>query len=143
MTAAVLDASVVVKWLPPLDKEPLAERAKTLLLQWMNAELELFVPDLLAAEVANALWRAARQGRCTREQAKTALSLLMNHKLPVFPSEPLLSQALDIAVEQGRTVYDSIYVSLAKSINAELITADEKLANALAGRYPVRWLGSL
>jgi predicted nucleic acid-binding protein len=26
--------------------------------------------------------------------------------------------------------------------NAPLVTADERLANALAARYPVRWLGA-
>jgi predicted nucleic acid-binding protein len=42
-----------------------------------------------------------------------------------------------------RTVYDSMYVTLAVISGAPLITADERLANALASRFPVRWLGSM
>ena len=143
MKAAVLDASVIVKWLPPIGNELLADRARVLLFQWMNAELELAVPDVMAAEVANVLWKGVRQHRCTAEQAKTSIRLLLAHKLRVFRCEDVLQDALDIAVEQRRTVYDSIYVALARELRTDLITADEKLANALAGRFPVRWLGSL
>jgi len=32
---------------------------------------------------------------------------------------------------------------LAQQVEAEFITADEKLANALAGRLPIRWLGTV
>ena len=43
----------------------------------------------------------------------------------------------------GRNVYDSIYVVLAVEAEAQLVTADEKLAHALAGRFPVKWLGAI
>jgi len=38
----------------------------------------------------------------------------------------------------GRSVYDSIYVVLAVEAEAQWVTADEKLANALAGHFPVQ-----
>jgi predicted nucleic acid-binding protein len=55
----------------------------------------------------------------------------------------LLRDAFAISAASGRTVYDAMYVALAVISNAPLVTADERLANALAARYPVRWLGSL
>jgi predicted nucleic acid-binding protein len=40
-------------------------------------------------------------------------------------------------------VYDSLYVALATLTNSQLITADERLANSLAARFPVKWLGAM
>jgi predicted nucleic acid-binding protein len=51
--------------------------------------------------------------------------------------------ALRIGIEYERTVYDSIYVALAVQSGRELVTADEKLANALAAYFPVKWLGAM
>jgi predicted nucleic acid-binding protein len=48
-----------------------------------------------------------------------------------------------IARAFDRTVYEAVYVALAVVSNAPLLTADERLANALAARFPVRWLGGL
>jgi predicted nucleic acid-binding protein len=55
----------------------------------------------------------------------------------------LLEQALQIAMACDRSFYDSLYVAVAVSAKAELITADERLVNALGSRFPVRWLGAL
>jgi predicted nucleic acid-binding protein len=39
--------------------------------------------------------------------------------------------------------YDGLYVSLAVASKATLVTADERMANALAAHFPVRWLGAI
>ena len=54
-----------------------------------------------------------------------------------------MRSAFDISAQYDRAVYDCLYVTLAEQTEAELITADEKLANALAGRYPVRLLSAI
>jgi predicted nucleic acid-binding protein len=54
----------------------------------------------------------------------------------------LLPDALNIAVAHDRSVYDCLYVALAIQFKTEMITADERLANALAARLPVKWLGA-
>jgi hypothetical protein len=43
----------------------------------------------------------------------------------------LLEAALDIAMRTGRMVYDSLYVALAVQMDCRLVTANEKLYNAL------------
>ena len=43
----------------------------------------------------------------------------------------------------SRTVYDALYVALAMKSKSQLVTADEKLANALAAHLPVKWLGAI
>ena len=64
-------------------------------------------------------------------------------RIPTARTAPLLSAAFTIAMSTDRTVYDSVYVALAVLSNMPLVTADERLANALAARFPVRWLGAL
>jgi predicted nucleic acid-binding protein len=73
-----------------------------------------------------------------------AIVELRERELTTVESTPgLLDAALDIALSYNTSVYDSIYVALAKKTNTLLITADRKLANTLAGSYPVRWLGAI
>jgi predicted nucleic acid-binding protein len=55
----------------------------------------------------------------------------------------LMEQALPIALNFGIALYDCLYVALALQAKADLITADERLANAMAARFPVKWLGAL
>jgi predicted nucleic acid-binding protein len=59
------------------------------------------------------------------------------------PSRDLVEHAFDIAIKFNRTVYDSIYIAVATRHGAQLITADERLANAVAAYFPVKWLGAL
>ena len=143
MRAFVVDSSVAAKWLPPLNNEPLASEARALLTDWTRGKVELSVPDLLLIEVANVLWKGARSGRCKPAEARAALKILISYRLPVAPSATLLDFALRVGVEYERTVYDSIYVALAVQSGRELITADEKLANALAAYFPVKWIGAM
>ena len=53
----------------------------------------------------------------------------------------LLDDAMSIAMVAQGSVYDSLYVALAMHLNTELITADERLVNAVGAYFPVRWLG--
>ena len=142
MTTVVLDASVAAKWfLPPAD-ETLLEEALDLLGRYTKGEVRFIVPDLFWPEFGNILWKAMRQGRCSRATADSALADMRNRKLPTFPSLELLDNAFAIAAQFGRTVYDSVYVALAIASKAHMVTADERLANALAAYLPVNWLGS-
>jgi len=101
------------------------------------------VPDLFWAECANIMWKAVRQGRWTRNAAEEAILALKGRSLPTTSSLDVIEEAFSIAVTFDRTVYDSLYVALALRLKAELVTADERLANALAAHLPVKWLGSL
>jgi predicted nucleic acid-binding protein len=84
-----------------------------------------------------------RQGRCSKDAADAAIAAMKDRNLPTVPSLELLEAAFAIANAFQRTVYDSLYVALAISSRAQLLTADERLAHALAATLPVKWLGSL
>ena len=139
----VVDASVAGKWCLPAKGEPLADEAFDLLDQYVKGEVRFVVPDLFWAELANLLWKAVRQGRCAKGTAKAALAALQERELQTVSSRSLLDLAFGIATTFDRTLYDSLYVALAVQLKAQLVTADERLANALAAQLPVKWLGAL
>ena len=143
MIAYVLDASVAAKWFLPPARETLAAEALQLLDGYAGGSLRFIVPDLFWPEFGDILWKAVRGGRISRESAEEAIEALGRRKIPTISSASLLNDAFTIAAAFNRTVYDGMYVALAVASNAPLVTADERLANALAARFPVRWLGAL
>jgi predicted nucleic acid-binding protein len=143
MSLLVLDAGVAAKWFLPAAGETLADEALQLLCRYSSGQLRFIVPDLFWAEFGNVLWKAVRLGRWTIGAAETAISDLKERKITTVPSLPLLESAFAIAAAFDRTVYDSLYVALAVISKAQLVTADERLARALAADFPVKWLGSV
>jgi predicted nucleic acid-binding protein len=142
LSQIVVDAGVAAKWLLPNAHEPLADEASQLLTQYANGSIQLIVPDLFWAEMGNLLWKAVRSKRCTVFDAKIGLASLSQYRFPTIPNGSLLDIAFAIATAFDRTVYDSLYVALALSTKSQFVTADEKLANALAAQLPVKWLGA-
>lgn len=142
MTSFVLDASVAAKWMLPAKGELLRLEAFHLLDDYSIGEVDLIVPDIFWAECGRIVWKAVRQERLGRADAEEAISSLMRRNLPTIPSAKLLQEAVSIAFDFGRSVYDCLYVALASQSKRQLITADERLANALAARFPVKWLGA-
>jgi predicted nucleic acid-binding protein len=141
VNTAVPDASVAAKWFLH-SGENLIEEALALFQQYSAGRLKLVVPDLFWAEFGNLLWKAARQGRCSREAQYEATHSMLACNIPTVSSARLLPEAVRIATAFDRTVYDSLYVALAVTVRAPFITADERLANALAAHLPVKWLGA-
>lgn len=141
MNTLVLDASVAAKWFLRTG-ETLTAEALDLLAQYVDGSLRLIVPDLFWAEFGNILWKAARQGRFPRNSLAKAVETVLGCNIPTVSSARLLADAMTIAAAFDRSVYDSIYTALAVNSNAQFVTADERLANALAAYLPVKWLGS-
>ena len=142
MSQVIVDASVLAKWVLPGIHEPLADEASQLLIQYVGDEIQLVVPDLFWTEMGSFLWKAVRTRRCALSEAQTGLTELSKYRITTIPSKPHLDFAFVIATAFDRSVYDSIYVALAISFKSHLVTADEKLANALAAHLPVKWLGA-
>jgi predicted nucleic acid-binding protein len=117
----VVDASVAVKWVL---SETGSEAADALLDQ------DLMAPVLWLAETANVLWRKARIGEITAEQASARLSELLTAPVASLPIEPHLEPALKLALEIGHPVYDCIYLALALHHRTHVVTADRRFASA-------------
>jgi predicted nucleic acid-binding protein len=139
----VIDASVAAKWILPASGETLTWEALELLKRYAGGELRFVVPDLFWAELANILRKAVRHGRLRAASAETALLAMRDRRFPTVSSHTLLVEAFAIATAFDRAVYDALYVALAVISKSQLVTADERLANALAAHLPVKWLGSV
>jgi predicted nucleic acid-binding protein len=143
VTSVVLDASVAVKWCLPSLREDLVAEAEELLASSRRDEVQFLVPDLFWVELANALWKAVRRAEMSSDNAVSAISFMRDLDIATVSSIDIVPQALDLAISHDRAVYDCLYVALAVQSKSELITADERLANALAARFPVKWLGAM
>ena len=124
-------------------EEPLVEEALDLLDRYAAGAVRLAVPDLFWAEMTNILWKVVRTGRFTKQKAENGLAVIQRRGITTISSFQLADRALSIATAFHRTGYDSIYLALAVDSSATFVTADEKLANAVAAHLPVKWLGAL
>ena len=121
----VVDASVAVKWFV---EEEDTNRAFLL----ANGAEEIHCPHLLASEVGSALWRKVLQGELEPGDARTGMESLARLPINWHADEALGADCLRLAFAHDRTVYDSMYLALANRLNARLVTADLRFANALA-----------
>jgi predicted nucleic acid-binding protein len=137
----LVDASVGAKWCLPAADEPYVQEAEDLLESFKLSQVRLFVPDLFWTEVANALWKSVRRKKLSLDRAIESFSILREAGIATLPTASLLPEALNIAALCDRTVYDSVYMVLAVQSSTEMVTADERLARALAAYLPVKWLG--
>jgi predicted nucleic acid-binding protein len=142
VNAYVLDASVAAKWFLPRASETNAVEALQVLRDYSTGDVDLTVPDLFWPEFGNILWKAVRVGRISRRTAEEAILAMEVEKIPTEGTADLLKDAFAIAARFDRTVYDAVYVALAVANDAPLLTADERLGNALAARFPIQWLGT-
>jgi len=129
----VIDASVAVKWYIP---EPLSDAADQYLQLYKNKRARLLAPDLLLVEVGSVLWKKARVNEITGDDARAIMYAFSSHcPLSMIQSSELLPSALDLAIAQGLTIYDSLYLALAIASNSKLVTADRGILK-LVGRSP-------
>jgi predicted nucleic acid-binding protein len=131
----VIDASVAMKWVLSESDSDAAVALR---------DDELIAPVLWLAEAANALWRHARLGDITADEASMCLSELVNAPVASLPIEPHLAHALRLATEIGHPVYDCLYLALALHHRSHVVTADRRFVSVatqpgLSGR--VRLLG--
>jgi predicted nucleic acid-binding protein len=138
----VLDASVALKWALPAANEPLTTESLRLFQRYRDGEVDFVVPDIFWAEIGNVLWKGARRGRWDRNDAEKTVADFQARQFTTVSSILLLADALKIAFAYDRSLYDCLYAALAVQARVDLITADERLANALAARLPVKWLGA-
>lgn len=117
----VVDASVVVAAL--VDAGPVGTWAERL-----TVSDDLAAPDLMPAEVANILRRAAIAGRISQDTASLAHADLLALPVQTFPYEPFAERVWEL--RSNLSAYDAWYVAVSEILEADLATLDERLRRA-------------
>ncbi|HEV3258446.1 MAG TPA: type II toxin-antitoxin system VapC family toxin [Gemmataceae bacterium] len=133
MDYVVVDSSVAIKWLVV---ETHSTEARRVLDEYQAGSLTLLAPDLINAEVGNVVWKKHRFQGMAATDAQLILDAFRTLSFVLTPTAALLDDAYRLAVAHRRTVYDAMYLALSVREKCRLVTADEKLVNALASAFP-------
>jgi predicted nucleic acid-binding protein len=117
---AVVDASVIVKWVfPTSEAEGDVEQALDLLEAIKKGNVTLLQPPHWLAEVA------AVVTRLSPEAAEPALDLLDALEFPAAADLPIFKRASRIAHELNHHLFDTLYHAVALEQGHTLVTADD------------------
>ena len=119
MSTFVLDASVAVAWYLP---EAFTAAAREWQHKMLRGEVSLLVPRLHYWEVGNVLRTYVRRGELEEALAHEVYALHLDAPLEI--AEPDTRAILQTALEFDATAYDAVYIQLARSLGAPLVTAE-------------------
>lgn len=118
-----MDTSVVVKWYAP-EKETDFGVAERVFYDLGEGKIIVKTSGLLIHELANALLKGKK---LTEEKMVDSLKLFFQTKVEVVPTDlSLIKSAISLAIKYDLTVYDAVYVALAKKFGCQLISANPK-----------------
>ena len=125
----VMDASVAVA---VVLRETAAVQARAALRRARRMNREVVVPSLFWLEVINALGRGHHLSMSLILEAVAELDAIGLETVEL--DRPMLLLALDAVARHGLTAYDAAYLALAEWADADLLTADARLAAAAGER---------
>ncbi|MCD6592807.1 type II toxin-antitoxin system VapC family toxin [Candidatus Bathyarchaeota archaeon] len=132
MTEKVIDSSALAAFLL---KEEGWKRVREILRE------KPYTIELAIKEVANSIWKRAKLLKDVDEnKALTILGDLLKLRrtaLRIEPQDIYLGQALEIALKNDATIYDSLFITQALAKKAILVTLDKKQAE-IANKMGVR-----
>jgi predicted nucleic acid-binding protein len=113
----VIDTSVVVKFI--LKEEDWNKIADFLKAGTISV-------DLVIKETVNAIWKRVMRKEISLEEAKSmfeAVKEILNKAVIIENEMDYIDEAFEISIRRNITIYDSLYIKLAKK-KLELLTAD-------------------
>ena len=129
MKAFVLDASIALLWFVD-DPVPIeAVRARETILRGGRA----IVPSLWLLEMANGLVMAEHRGKLVEDDIENAcrqLEAILSQSIEVFTEWPGPREAIRSARVHKLSIYDSLYLELARRERLSLATLDKNLGTA-------------
>ena len=140
----VVDAGLAVKWIV---EEPHSAEAQSLLNMWVETEVVITAPALLAFEVTNILFHRVRRKQFELDAAADALSALTATRLALIRGEE--AGLSDLAMQVANTyrlpgTYGAVYLALAIRSECALWTANYRLWRHVHHGAPwVHWVGEV
>ena len=128
----VIDASVLANVVG--DDGSDGQRAR---LAFRNAG-DVAAPDLADVETVAVLRKRWIAGTVSDERFAAAVDDLGQLDIDRYPALRFMRRAYELRANV--TVYDAAYVALAETLSCELLTADQRLANASGPRCAIRVL---
>ena len=119
----VIDASVLIKFYAP---EVLSDKASHLLDAVKQGDLSFLAPDLIFPDAGNILWKKHRLKELDESEVNEIPDAIVLLPVRVESSKALLPLATGIAMTYGITVYDAVYLALARVRETWMITAKGK-----------------
>ena len=129
-STSIIDASFGIKLVIEEDDSPLVREYLGHLLA--VPPTLVYVPDLFFAECSNILWKLVRRRIISLANAERNCQILLDLLLPVTPSTELMARAITLGCSYGISAYDATYLALAEKLQLPLLTADKRLAIAMA-----------
>jgi len=128
MRTVVLDTSALIRFYVP--DGPLPKGLEEQVASAWRSETILLIPELALAEAAQVLWKKEKAGYLESGEVDEILNLILELPLEIKGHFEIMPDAMAVARHHNLSIYDSIFFALASKKNAQLITADLKLANA-------------
>ena len=95
--------------------------------------------ELFQAEIRSAFQKYVRAGRAPREVAEQCIENAINLVDDFVPIADNAAEAFRDACREGHSIYDMLYLTLARRFAATLMTSDRKLVD-LCERMGIDWV---
>ena len=125
MKLSVLDTSALIRFYIP--DGPIPTGLEEAMSSCLTGNTVLLVPELALVEAAQVLYKKEVAGYINQNEADEILEAILELPLEIIGHYDLLTDAYEISRFNGITLYDAMFMALAKKKNAELISADDEL----------------
>lgn len=123
----VVDTSVAIKWYV---SEEFRDEALTLFDAMAAGAIRGMAPNTIQPEFWNALWQKRRRSELSPEEARTIWSEFSEDPIALYKTEDLMPRSVEVA-ESGAIIYDALFITLAEATDTTVVTADDRLLEAL------------
>lgn len=127
MVQLVVDASVILKWFFDFPEEENRDKALDLRNKHVSGKISLCIPQYAIYEITNAL--TFSKYKLSKEIVIDSLEALADLRLKKsndYSDKKLMKESVELAFKYAITIYDALYLALAKKLECSLLTADEK-----------------